>query len=128
MFTGIAWAMGAPPGGSSGGGGSSILGSLMLPIAIFVIFYFLLIRPQQKSQKRHKELLGSLKKGDQVVTSGGIYGTIVKLRRDVVLLQVAENVRIRITRSAIASSIGNQDFSESDEDENGSQVPAKKSS
>lgn len=127
MFTGIAWAMGAPPGGGSAGGGS-ILGSLMLPIAIFVIFYFLLIRPQQKSQKRHKELLKSLKKGDRVLTSGGIYGTIYKLRGDDVTLQIAENVRIRILRSAISSSLGSPKASEDDEDENDSEVPAKKSS
>jgi len=91
----------------------------MLPIAIFVIFYFLLIRPQQKSQKRHKELLSNLKKGDQVVTSGGIYGTIAKLRGDVVLLQIADQVKIRVARSAIANSFGSQTLPDDDEDDKG---------
>ena len=108
MLMGIAWALGGPPGGGAGGSGGGVLGSLMLPIAIFVIFYFLLIRPQQKNQKKHKELLSNLKKGDQVITSGGIYGTIAKLRGDAVMLQVADQVKIRVARSAIASSFGSQ--------------------
>ena|SRR3972149_5806335 len=116
MLMGIAWALGGSPGGGAGGSGGGVLGSLMLPIAIFVIFYFLLIRPQQKTQKKHKELLSNLKKGDQVVTSGGIYGTITKIRGDVVMLQVADQVKLRVARSAIANSFGSQTLPDDEDD------------
>ena len=72
-------------------------------IAIFVVFYFLLIRPQQKRSKEHKALLGALKKGDEVVTSGGIYGRVAAITDDVVTLEVAPNIKIRIQRQSIGT-------------------------
>jgi preprotein translocase subunit YajC len=75
----------------------------LMPIAlIFIIFYFLLIRPQKKSQKEHQEMLGTLKKNDEVVTSGGIYGTIVNIQNDIITLRIDDNTRIKIQRSAIS--------------------------
>jgi preprotein translocase subunit YajC len=75
----------------------------LFPIVIFfAIFYFLLILPTQRQRKRQKEMLGALKPGDKVITSGGIYGTIVGLRDDVVQLRIADQVRIEVARSAIA--------------------------
>jgi preprotein translocase subunit YajC len=74
-----------------------------LPIAlIFIIFYFLLIRPQKKSQQEHQKMLTELKKNDEVVTSGGIYGTIVNIQDDIVTLRVDDNTRIKVQKSAIA--------------------------
>ncbi|MEJ5166164.1 MAG: preprotein translocase subunit YajC [Thermoanaerobaculia bacterium] len=78
-----------------------ILGFLPI-IIVFLIFYFLLIRPMQKKQKELREFLKNLKKGDRIITTGGIYGTIVALEDDTVVLKVSENVKIRISRSAVA--------------------------
>ncbi|MBP1728572.1 MAG: yajC, partial [Deltaproteobacteria bacterium] len=72
---GLAYAMGTPPGGAAGGG-QSALTSLVPLIIMFAIFYFLLIRPQQKKAKEHKALLDALKKGDKVVTAGGMHGKV----------------------------------------------------
>ena len=71
--------------------------NMLIPfIAMFAIFYFLLIRPQQKKQRDLRQMLQNLKRGDRVVTSGGIYGTIVKIRNDIIHLEIADQVRIRV--------------------------------
>ncbi|RMG60302.1 MAG: preprotein translocase subunit YajC [Deltaproteobacteria bacterium] len=88
--------------GQKGGGGSQGLIGLIPLVLMFVIFYFLLIRPQQKQVKRHQEFIRNLKKGDRVVTNGGIHGTITGLTDTVVTLEVADNVRIKVSRNAIA--------------------------
>ena len=69
---------------------------------MFVIFYFLLIRPQQKKAKEHQEMITSLKKGDKVITSGGIHGQITSLDDTTVTIEIAEKVRIKVTRSTLA--------------------------
>jgi len=77
---------------------------LALPwIAIFAIFYFLLIRPQSKRHKQHQEMVKGLQKGDRVVTAGGIHGTIQGIHedRDVLVLEIADKVRIEVTRGSI---------------------------
>jgi preprotein translocase subunit YajC len=101
MFPSIVYAMGPPPGGAQGGQGNPIMAFLPL-IIIFAIFYFLLIRPQQKKQKEHRKFLESLKKGDEVITSGGIIGRISGLSENIVTLEVAPKVNIRVARSQIA--------------------------
>ena len=101
MFSQIVYAMGPAPGGAQGGQGNPIMAFLPL-IIIFLIFYFLLIRPQQKKQKQHQEFLKSLKQGDEVITSGGIIGRIASLSENIVSLEVAPNVVIRVARSQIA--------------------------
>ena len=74
-----------------------------LPIAlIFIIFYFLLIRPQKKTQQEHQKMLSELKKNDEVVTSGGIYGTIVNIQDDIATLRVDDNCRIKVQKSSIS--------------------------
>jgi preprotein translocase subunit YajC len=72
-------------------------------ILIFIIMYFLIIRPQQKKSKDHREMLGRLKRNDEVMTSGGIYGKVVALADEVVTLEVAPNVRIRVHRPHIST-------------------------
>ncbi len=89
-------------GASSGGGGMEGLASFMPLIIIFVIFYFLLIRPQQKKQQKHREILGNLKRGDRVITTGGLYGTIEGLTETTLQLKIANQVKVKISRSAIA--------------------------
>ena len=78
------------------------LTALLPLLVIMVIFYVLLILPAQRRQKRLAEMLGRLKTGDKVITSGGIYGTIVGLEGDAVQLRIADQVRIKVARSAIA--------------------------
>lgn len=78
----------------------------ILPIlAIGLVFYFLVIAPANKQRKKTQEMLGSLKKGDRVVTSGGIYGTVQGVEADVVYLKIADNVKIKLARSAVTSII-----------------------
>ena len=89
--------------GATGGIGSN-LSSFIPMILIFVVFYFLLIRPQQKKARQQQEFLGSLKKGDEVVSSGGIYGKITGLTDTVVTLEIAEGIRVKLSRSAISMS------------------------
>ena len=77
-------------------------------VLIFVVFYFLLIRPQQKKMKAHREMIGALKRGDKVLTSGGIIGTIVKVEEgeDVLLVEIAKDVRVRVARSMVSDIVG----------------------
>ena len=90
------------PGGGQGGGTSSLIGLLPF-VAIFAIFYFLIIRPQNKKQKETQRMLSDLKKGDRVVTIGGIHGVIQSIRETSVILKVDEDCKIELSRSAIAS-------------------------
>jgi len=80
----------------------SIIAQLFPLIFLIVIFYFLLIRPQQQRQKRQTELLNSIQKGDKVVTIGGIHGTVTQVDDEAVLLEVDKNTKIRLSKSAIA--------------------------
>jgi preprotein translocase subunit YajC len=87
-------------------GGSSLLSNFLgvVPIlAIALVFYFLVIAPANRQRKKTEQMLSSLKKGDRIVTNGGIYGTIQGVEADVVYLKIAENVKIKLARSAIAS-------------------------
>lgn len=78
-------------------------------LLMVVIFYFLLYRPQKKQQKARNELLNSLKKGQKIVTIGGIYGTINALTDDAIMLQIAEKVEIKLARSSVARVLGKDD-------------------
>jgi preprotein translocase subunit YajC len=95
----IAYALGTGGGASGQGGG---FGALVPLILMFAIFYFLLIRPQQKKQKQHRQMLSSIKKGDRVITSGGLYGRITGLTDTVVTLEISEKVRVKVGRGNIA--------------------------
>lgn len=79
-----------------------ILGLLMPFILVGVLFYFMLIRPQQKQQKERKAMLDALKKGDQIVTVGGIYGELVALKEDYVTVKVGEKTELKVSRNGIS--------------------------
>jgi preprotein translocase subunit YajC len=98
MGPGVAYAMGAP-----GGGGSQGFTAFIPIILIFVIFYFLLIRPQQKRAKEHRALLSNLKVGDQVLTTGGIYGRVTGLRDDIITVEISDKVRVKINRGHVGT-------------------------
>ncbi len=90
---------------AEGNGGSGFEALLPL-VLIFVVFYFLLIRPQQKKQKHHKEMLGAIRRGDRVVTGGGIVGTVTKVIDDRELaVEITDGVKVRVQRALIASVI-----------------------
>jgi len=106
MFTESAYAMGGSPagGGAQSTGAMGMLTTFFPLILIFVIFYFLLIRPQSKKAKEHKELLENIKKGDKVITTGGIHGFVEELNGNVVTLKIGikDEVKIKIDRGHIA--------------------------
>ena len=91
------------PGGEGGEGAGGGALTFLPFILIFVLFYFLILRPQQKQSKKRNEMLGALKRGDDVITSGGIYGKILNIAEDgVITLEVAKGVSIRVTRASVA--------------------------
>jgi preprotein translocase subunit YajC len=96
---GTAWAQAA----SGGGGAPPALISFAPLVLVFVVFYFLLIRPQQQKAKEHRQMLDNLKKNDEVITNGGLYGRVVSLDPRIVTLEIASNVRVRVDRPQIAS-------------------------
>lgn len=100
---GLAYAMGGAPGG----GGNPLMSFLPI-ILIFVIFYFLLIRPQQKRAKEHRGELANLKVGDRVLTAGGIYGNVTGIRDDEITVEISDKVRVKVNRGHIAS-VGKKD-------------------
>ncbi|HEV2719097.1 MAG TPA: preprotein translocase subunit YajC [Thermoanaerobaculia bacterium] len=90
------------------GGTAGLLLNLLPIAAIFLVFYFLVIAPASKQRRKTQDMLGGLKKGDRVVTSGGIYGTIQGVEADVVYLKIAENVKVRVARSAITGILSGE--------------------
>jgi preprotein translocase subunit YajC len=94
-----------PPGGA---GGNAVLTQVVFFAAIFAIFYFLLIRPQQKQKREREALLRAVKRGDRVVTTGGIHGTVTGLDDATVMLRVADQVRITVDRAAVARVVEGQ--------------------
>ncbi|HMS35479.1 MAG TPA: preprotein translocase subunit YajC [Ignavibacteria bacterium] len=92
------------------GGMESILSSIVPFLLIIVIFYFLILRPQQKRQKERVKLLESIKKGDKVITAGGLHGTVEGLEDKTLLVKVADNVKLKMERSAITTIIGVTDI------------------
>ncbi len=97
----VAYAMAQPSG--QGGGDVNTLIQLLPMILIFGVFYLLLIRPQQKKAKEHKTMLENLKKGDTVITQGGIYGKISAIEDQVVILEIAKDVKVKVVRGNIAT-------------------------
>ncbi|MFA7620432.1 MAG: preprotein translocase subunit YajC [Aminobacteriaceae bacterium] len=89
---------------AGGAGGQGSLMGMLFPLALFVvIFYFFIIRPQRKRQKAQDNLLTSLTRGDQIVTIGGFYGTIREVKDDSLVLEIADGVKVRILKSAVAT-------------------------
>ncbi|MDY0084104.1 MAG: preprotein translocase subunit YajC [Ignavibacteriaceae bacterium] len=93
----------APQGGEGGGG--SMVSTIIMFGAIFAIFYFMIIRPQQKRAKEREKLLSNIEKGDKIITSGGVHATIVGIEEKTVLIEIAPNVKVKIERSAVGSVV-----------------------
>lgn len=109
IFAGLAYAAEAFAQDAGGGGGIAGLFNLgnpmFLMIAMLAIFYFLLIRPQQKRQKEHKQMLSNLQKGDTIFTSGGLRGRITSIDETVITMEIADRVRVKVNRSAVGGLI-----------------------
>lgn len=101
-MTDFAYAMGGSGGGGSAGGGGDISFIIMM-VVVFAIFYFLMIRPQQQKQKEVKKMRENLAHGDMVVTVGGIHGKVTGLTDTLVTLEIAEKVRIKVSREYIGT-------------------------
>ncbi len=103
-FVTEAYAMGpAPQAGGQAGGAQGMIASLLPLILIFVVFYFLLIRPQQKKAKEHRQMLENIKKGDKVVTAGGIYGVVDSVGNNTIVLKIAENIKVKFGKGYISA-------------------------
>lgn len=101
----------SPGGAAPGGGGGGGLAAFLPFILIFIIFWLLIIRPQAKRQKEHQRMLESITKGDRIVTSGGIYGLVVKVneKEGTLIVKIDDNVKIELDRSAVARRIGREE-------------------
>ena len=111
--------MGAPPGADGAAGGGNALMTFLPFVAIIAIFYFLIIRPQNKKQKETQKMLAALKKGDKVVTIGGVHGTIQSVKENTVIVRVDENTKLEFNRSAISTvvTVAKEEKSESKDTE-----------
>ncbi len=87
--------------------------NILLPVLLFSILYFVWLRPAQKERRKHQDLLDSLKRGDEVLTSAGILGTVADMEEKVVTLEVARNVKIRVLRSTVARKVTSDSASDS---------------
>ncbi|MDO8527265.1 MAG: preprotein translocase subunit YajC [Deltaproteobacteria bacterium] len=95
---------GNPQGGAGGAPQANMITSLVMPFALmFGIIYFLMIRPQKKQQKKLQEMLSTMHKGDQVVTRAGIYGKVAGIADNIVTVEIADNVRVKMSREAIVN-------------------------
>ena len=92
----------------TGGGSAALIANILPIVAIGLVFYFIVIAPANKQRKKTQEMLSLLKKGDRVLTTGGIYGTIQGVEAEVVYLKIAENVKIKVARSAVAGVLAGE--------------------
>ena len=99
----IAYAMGQ--GGAAAGQGAGGFTSLIPIVLMFVIFYFLLIRPQQKKAKEHREMISQVRKGDRIVTSGGLHGRVTAVSDSTLTVEIADRVRVKIARGNISQVV-----------------------
>jgi preprotein translocase subunit YajC len=95
--------------GQPGEGSGGLMGTIIMFGAIFLIFYFMIIRPQQRRAKEREKMLSNIEKGDKVVTSGGIHGIIAGIDEKTVLLQVSETVKLKVDRTAISNILSTKD-------------------
>jgi len=104
LFPDLAYAASGPPGG----GTQSMLPTIVMVASMLAIFYFLLLRPQQKQKQERERMLASMKRGDRVVTTSGMHGTVTALNEHTVVLRVADQVKLEFDRSAIGRVVAGQ--------------------
>jgi len=94
--------------GGQGAGGGSPMSLIFMIIAIFAVMYFLMIRPQQRQKRQHQDLLSNLSKGDKVITVGGIHGTVTGIKDTTVIVKIADNVKVELSRSSISKVVSSK--------------------
>jgi preprotein translocase subunit YajC len=105
----VLYAMPSTGGGpAQGQGGGNPMSLIFMIIAIFAVMYFLMIRPQQRQKRQHQDMLSQLGKGDKVVTTGGIHGTVAGVKDNSVIVKIADNVKVEVTRSAISQIVSSK--------------------
>jgi len=118
--------MAVPQGGGDAQGGGSPLPTFVMFGVVILIFYFLLIRPQNKKRKETEAMLSTLKKGDKIITIGGIHGTVQHVKESTVLVKVDDNIKIEFLRSAISSVVtASKDIEDKSEDKEDTQSSDK---
>lgn len=121
MLVSAAHAQAAAPAPAAGG-----LEAFIPLILIFIVFYFLLIRPQQKKMKQHKEMLSQVRRGDKVVTNGGLMGKVIKVADDELEVEIAENVRVKVVRDMLATVVSKTEPAAGDKSGKGGDKSADK--
>lgn len=116
MFIGMASPVLAQEGGKPAPGGFGFGSFLPMMLVMFLIIYFLMIRPEQKKQKEKRTMLQNVKKGDKVLTVGGIYGTVSNVKDDTIMLRIGDNTTVKFSKSAISSVITKDDETKTSED------------
>lgn len=91
-----------PPGAGQGGQGGTAFSAILPFVAIFALFYFLIIRPQQRQSRERKKMLAEVKRGDSIVTTGGIYGRVINVDGDDITVEIAKGINIKMVRSGIS--------------------------
>lgn len=94
---------------AQGAGGSGLLSTLLMFGAMFAILYFILIRPQQKQQKKHQALLASLKRGDEVILSSGIMGKVFSVEDRIVVIEIGDKTKIKVLKQAVQGIVGSEE-------------------
>jgi len=105
----------APQSGQGGSPEGSLISTLIMFAMIIAIFYFLILRPQQKRAKEREKMLGAVKKGDKVVTAGGIHGTVAGVDEKTILVQIADNVKVKLDRTGISQVVRESDSEQKDQ-------------
>ncbi len=108
MITMLFAAYGPQGGAAQGQGGGNPMSLIFMIIAIFAVMYFLMIRPQQRQKKQHQQMLGQLSKGDKIVTAGGIHATVAGIKDNSVILKIADNVKVEVSRSSISQVVSSR--------------------
>ena len=106
----VLYAAFSPQGGASapGQGGGNPMSLIFMIIAIFAVMYFLMIRPQQRQKKQRQDMLSQVGKGDKVVTAGGVHGTITGVKDNTVIVKIADNVKVEVSRSSISQIVSSK--------------------
>ena len=94
-----------PPGAGQGGAGGTTFSAILPFVAIFALFYFLIIRPQQRQSRERKQMLAEVKRGDSIVTTGGIYGRVINVDGDDLTVEIAKGINIKMARSGISEKV-----------------------
>jgi preprotein translocase subunit YajC len=106
----ILYAAYGPQGGAGtqGQGGGNPMSLIFMIIAIFAVMYFLMIRPQQRQKRQHQDMLSKVSKGDKVVTTGGLHGTVAGVKDTTLILKVADNVKVEVNRSSVSQIVSSK--------------------